>query len=286
MIAVPTLEARLKKPLRSFAVAARWATLIVGALVVLVPVATMIVAGLNGSNAGEVNPFAFPSHIRFANFPSAWHIGQFGGYLLNTAVYCAAIVTGVVVLSTLAGYALACLSLPLSRALTVFFLLGIMLPFQSVMIPQYFLMRSLHLLNSYWSFVIPGIAFGLGFGIFVMRTFFLSLPAEVAESARMDGASEGVVLVRVMLPMARSGILTLVVFQFLYTWNAFLMPLILVQGSNYRPVSLGLIFFQGSYITNESLLAAGAAIVSAPILLVYLALQRYFIRGIVAGALK
>ena len=96
----------------------------------------------------------------------------------------------------------------------------------------------------------------------------------------------GRIFLQVMLPMARAGVLTLVVFQLLYTWSAYLMPLVLVQSQNLRPVSLGMIFFQGTFITDESLLAAGAAIVSLPMIISYVFLQRYFIRGIVAGALK
>lgn len=271
---------------RRIAATLRYTTLVLAALAVLVPLVTMCVAALNHNPEGPVNPFSAPRTLYFENFAKAWRIGKFGGYLGNTVIYCAIIVGGVVSLATAAGYALARLRLPGGNLIFGLFLVGIMVPFQAVMMPLYFLARSLHLLNSYWALAVPGIAFGLGFGIFVMRAFFRDLPYEITEAARIDGAGEWRIFLQVMLPMARAGVLTLVVFQLLYTWSAYLMPLVLVQSQNLRPVSLGMIFFQGTFISDESLLAAGAAIVSLPMIVSYVFLQRYFIRGIVAGALK
>jgi ABC-type glycerol-3-phosphate transport system permease component len=192
----------------------------------------------------------------------------------------------VAALSCMAGYALALLPLPGRNWLTLVFLLGLMVPFQSVMIPLYYLLRDFELLGTYWAFIVPGIALRLPFGIFLMRGFFRGLPPELADAARLDGANEWGVFRQVMLPLARPGLATLVVFQFIYTWNQFAMPLIFVQKDDLRPVSLGTLFFFGRFTADRGMIAAGVTISMLPVVVLYLLLQRRFIEGITAGALK
>jgi ABC-type glycerol-3-phosphate transport system permease component len=227
-----------------------------------------------------------PTELRWENLEQAWTVGRFGQYIGNSVIYCAAIVSGVVALSCLAGYALALLPLPGRNLILIVFLLGLMVPFQSLMIPLYYLLRDLSLLATYWAFIVPGIALGLPFGIFLMRGFFRGLPAEIADAARVDGANEWAVFRQVMLPMAVPGLATLVVFQFMYTWNAFLMPLVFVQVDELRPVSLGVMFFFGRFGADRGMIAAGVTISMLPVIILYLLLQRRFIEGITAGALK
>jgi ABC-type glycerol-3-phosphate transport system permease component len=131
-----------------------------------------------------------------------------------------------------------------------------------------------------------GAAVQLPFGIFLMRGFFRGLPPEIADAARVDGANEWAVFRQVMLPLATPGLATLVVFQFIYTWNEFLMPLIFVQRDELRPVSLGMMFFFGRYTADRGMIAAGVTIAMLPMVVLYLLLQRRFIEGITAGALK
>ena len=232
------------------------------------------------------DPFALPSALRWENLQRAWTVGRFDRYIWNSVIYCTAIVAGVVALSCLAGYALALLPLPRRNAILVLFLLGLMVPFQSVMIPLYYLLRDIHLLETYWAFIVPGIALRLPFGIFLMRGFFRGLPPELADAARLDGANEWAVFRQVMLPLATPGLATLVVFQFMFTWNQFLMPLVFVQRDELRPVSLGTMFFFGRYTADRGMIAAGVTIAMLPVVLLYLVLQRRFIEGITAGALK
>jgi raffinose/stachyose/melibiose transport system permease protein len=204
----------------------------------------------------------------------------------NTVLYCVAIVGGVAFLSCLTGYALALLPLPARGAILLTFVLGLMVPFQSVMIPIYYLLRDIHLLETYWAFILPGIAFRLPFGIFLMRGFFRGLPPELGDAARVDGANEWAVFRQVMLPLAIPGLATLVVFQFIWTWNQFLMPLVFVQRDELRPVSLGTMFFFGRFTADRGMIAAGVTISMLPMIVLYLLLQRRFIEGITAGALK
>jgi raffinose/stachyose/melibiose transport system permease protein len=166
------------------------------------------------------------------------------------------------------------------------FVLGLMVPFQSVMIPIYYLLRDIHLLETYWAFILPGIAFRLPFGIFLMRAFFRGLPSELGDAARVDGANEWGVFRQIMLPLAVPGLATLIVFQFIWTWNQFLMPLVFVQRDDLRPVSLGTMFFFGRFTADRGMIAAGVTISMLPMVVLYLLLQRRFIEGITAGALK
>ena len=232
------------------------------------------------------NPFALPSELHWENLVQAWTVGRFSDYMLNSVIYCAAIVAGSVALACLAGYGLALVPLPGRDGLMVLFLLGLMVPFQSVMIPIYYLLRDSRLLETYWAFIVPGIAIRLPFGIFIMRGFFRGLPPELGDAARVDGANEWGVFRNIFLPLSIPGLATLIVFQFMWAWNEFAMPLIFVQRDQLRPVSLGTMFFFGRFTSDRGLIAAGVTISMIPVIVLYLLLQRRFIEGITAGALK
>lgn len=265
---------------------ARYVVLLLFLIVFLLPFIWIWSSAFKSSIEIARDPFALPGALRWENLQRAWTVGRFDRYIWNSVVYCAAIVTGVVALSCLAGYALALLPLPGRDAILLVFLLGLMVPFQSVMIPLYYLLRDLSLLETYWAFIVPGIALRLPFGIFLMRGFFRGLPGDLADAARLDGANEWGVFRQVMLPLATPGLATLVVFQFMFTWNQFLMPLVFVQRDELRPVALGTMFFFGRFTADRGMIAAGVTIAMLPVVVLYLLLQRRFIEGITAGALK
>ena len=265
---------------------AQYATLILFLMIFLVPVLWVWSSALKSSIEIARSPFALPAELRWENLERAWTVGRFNRYLGNTVVYTVAITGGVVFLSCLAGYALALLPLPGRSVILTLFLLGLMVPFQSVMIPIYYLLRDLRLLETYWAFIVPGIALRLPFGIFLMRGFFRGLPRDIGDAARVDGANEWAVFRQVMLPMAWPGLATLIVFQVIDTYNQFLMPLIFVQRDELRPVSLGTMFFFGRFTADRGMIAAGVTISMLPMIILYLLLQRRFIEGITAGAMK
>ncbi|MDP9363115.1 MAG: carbohydrate ABC transporter permease [Chloroflexota bacterium] len=264
----------------------RYAVLLLFLIIFLLPFIWIWSSAFKSSIEIARDPFALPETLRWENLREAWTTGRFGRYIWNSVIYCTAIVAGVVALSCLAGYSLALLPLPGRDAILLVFLLGLMVPFQSVMIPLYYLLRDLSLLETYWAFIVPGIALRLPFGIFLMRGFFRGLPADLADAARLDGANEWGVFRQVMLPLATPGLATLVVFQFMFTWNQFLMPLVFVQRDELRPVALGTMFFFGRFTADRGMIAAGVTIAMLPVVVLYLLLQRRFIEGITAGALK
>lgn len=266
--------------------AVRYVVLSAAALVFILPVFWMVNVAVKPPAEVAEDPFALPRELALTNLLRAWDTGNYSQYLLNTLFYCVTIVVAVCILSCLGGYAFGVLRFRSHRALFALFLLGVIVPFQAVMIPEYYLLRDLRLLGSVWGYVLPGTAFGLGFAMFLMRAFFRSLPYELVEAARLDGASEFRVFTRVMLPLAMPGLSTLAIFQFMYTWKNFLIPLVLVQRDSLRPMSLGITFFYGRYSVDLGMVAAAITIMSVPMIILYVVLQRQITHALIQGALK
>ncbi len=265
---------------------AQYTVLIVFLLIFLIPFFWLGSMSLKTKAEMAENPLGLPTEVQWENYDTAWNQGRYRTYLPNTIFYAAAVVTGVCLFSCLAGYAFAKLNFPGRNLIFTFMLIGITLPFLSVMIPVFYLARDIGIMGTRWGYIIPAIALGLPFGVFLMRAFFQGLPDELGDSARVDGCTEWGVFWRVMLPLAGPGLTTLAVFQFLFTWTAYLMPLVLVQKDALRPVALALPLFMGRYSADLPLISAGTVITILPIVLMYLILQRKFIEGVTAGALK
>jgi raffinose/stachyose/melibiose transport system permease protein len=256
------------------------------AVLALAPLVLMWSSAFKSRVEVAVNPLALPTSLDLSNLIEAWTTGRYSSYWLNSVIVTLPTVVGVVAFSTLAGYGLARLNLPGRRVWFYLILLGLMVPFQSYMIPLYFDLQSYGLLNNYLAVILPGIAMGLPFGIYFMQAFFRSLPAEVSDAARVDGCSDIQVFWHIILPLTAPGISSLTIFQALWTWNAFLMPLIFLNDEAHRTLPMGLMFFQSRYTSDYALISAGVLITSFPIIVVYLLLQRRFVQGLAAGALK
>jgi raffinose/stachyose/melibiose transport system permease protein len=261
----------------------RWAE--TAAILVLVvafvgPVLIVLTTAVRSSAEIAREPFGWPTQIHIENFFIAWDTGRFGSYIGNTVIYTTATVIGVCLLASLAGYALARIRFPGRQVILAVLLVGLIVPFQAIMIPLYYLLVDLKLVGTYPAMIIASIALGIPFGV------FKTLPEDIAEAARLDGSSEFGVFWRVMLPLTAPGLATLAVFQFLGTWNSFLLPLIVVPVENLRPIALGLVFFSGARSTDRELVAAGIILMNIPVLLVFIALQRHFIRGVTASTTR
>ncbi len=269
---------------------ARYVTLGFFAALVAYPLLLIVSTALKDPLDVTANPFALFSSLNPVNFVDAWTLGGFGAYFWNTAVITALTLVGTVALSVLAGYALARLYLPGRNILFLIFITGLMFPFFSVMIPLFYELRDLGLLGSKVGLslvLIAGAAgFGLPIGVFLMRSFYMDLPEELADAARVDGASEWQVFWRIMLPLSGPGVAVLTVLVFFQTWNAFFQPLVYLPGAENRVLATGLYFFASGRTTEYELTAAGSLIMIVPVVLVFLVFQRLFVRGLTAGALK
>jgi len=267
-----------------------YATLTIFGALTVFPLLLVVSTALKEPADAKRDPFTLFSSITLQNFPDAWVEGRFGDYFVNTVVITGGTVIGVIVLSITVGYSLARLDFP-GRTLVFFaFVLGLMIPFFSIMIPLFFQLDAMGLLGSPLAVILPGIAgvqgFGLPLGVFLMRAFFLDLPNELAEAARMDGASELAVFRRVMLPLAWPGVAVLAVLVFFQSWNSLLLPLLYLTGPDSRTLATGLYLFASGRTTETALLAAASLLMVAPVMAFYILFQRQFVRGVTSGALK
>jgi raffinose/stachyose/melibiose transport system permease protein len=219
-------------------------------------------------------------------FYRAWVQGRLASSLTTTATLAISITAAATVLSVLAGYAFGTLRFRGANALFTLTLLGIVLPVETLLIPLFYGLRAFGLIDTLVGLALPHIALFLPFGIFWMRAFFRSLPRSILEAARMDGAGTWDTLWRVLVPSGRPAILTLIVLFFTWSWNSYLLYLVLAPGQKIRPVALSLTRFLGERQTDEAAQAAVSVIISIPVILVFLFLQRHFIRGVLSGAVK
>lgn len=262
------------------------AVLVVFAAGVIIPMLAILAAALH--HPGELTSgFSFPDSISFSTFREAWVTGHFSTYMRSSVIVTAAVVLGASALAILAGYALGTMIFPGSTVLSYVFLLGLMVPFEAMVIPLYYDLRDANLTGTYWSLILPEAALSLAFGTFWMRAFFRAVPRQLLEAARIDGANSLTVLWRILLPLGRPAISTMVALLFMSSWNEFLLALVMVDASDsHRTAPLGLANFHGRFGADVPGVAAASLLVALPVFIVYLALHRRFIQGMLGGAIK
>jgi raffinose/stachyose/melibiose transport system permease protein len=254
-------------------------------LTALLPVIGVIIRSL-GPRSTSAGSLSLSSRLHFSNFASAWSQAGFGPALRTSAIITVTMVVVSVVLSVPAGYAFALMRFRGRSILFYLMVFGLLIPIEAILIPLYFDLRRFNLVGNYWSVILPDVAFSVTFGAFWMRAFFLTSSQELMEAARLDGANSGRTLWHVLLPLARPQLLTLAVLFFVWGWNDFLLPLVMLTGSSLQTAPISLVFFQGQHTTDYTLLAAGSLITVAPVVLIFILLQRSFTRGVLAGAVK
>jgi ABC-type glycerol-3-phosphate transport system permease component len=283
----------------------KYAFLIFFAALCLLPLVLIISTAVKDPTVARANPFALFTSFRPQNIVDAWTLGGFERYFLNTILITVPVMLGVVAFSITAGYALARFDFPFRGVIFYAFVLGIMIPFFSMMIPLYYILRDTCapeigpfaamqgrqcLLDTHLAVILPSIAgangAGLPLGIFLMRAFFADMPRDLSDAARVDGASNWGVFRHVMLPLATPGAAALAVFAFLQAWNTFLLPLIYMPGERNRTLATGLLAFMGGRTRDVELIAAGSLFMVVPVIVFYLLFQRQFIQGMTAGAVK
>jgi raffinose/stachyose/melibiose transport system permease protein len=260
--------------------------LIAGGVVMFLPLYMMLATSFKTTVEFYSNPFGLPRSLSLDNYANVWFQGQMNMFFKNSVIISFATVALTVVCSTLAGYALARMRIPGATIIFYGLLAALMVPTEIIILPLFVEFRDLRLLNTYPSLILPYASLGMAFSTYLLRGFFKTLPSELAEAARIDGAGEFATFWRVMLPLAAPGIATIAIFAFMGSWSEFFLATLFVSNPDLRPVTAGLFGFSGTYQTNWGALSAGYAIVIAPIVLMFLGLQRFFIRGLTMGALK
>jgi raffinose/stachyose/melibiose transport system permease protein len=229
--------------------------------------------------------FSLPAVINWSNFSEALLRGKLSRYMMNGLIICIVKVPLGVFIEALAAFAITRLKIWRANLIFVIFLIGMMIPMQITLVPLNIGLTALRLTNTYIGLIIIYLAFGIPFGILVMRGFFRTIPKEIDESARIDGCSNFTLFMRIILPISKPAVATLLILDFLATWNEFLLISVFITDEKMRTVSAGLLSFIGEHGTNYGLLTAGTLITIVPVLIVYICFQRYFIEGM-SGAIK
>jgi raffinose/stachyose/melibiose transport system permease protein len=228
--------------------------------------------------------FGLPPTFAWHNYVTAWRAGGFDASFPGSLFVAVVMVPGSILLSIVAGYAFATMRFRGSGLLFYLFILGLIIPTEATIVPLWYDVKAIGLLDSYWALIVLEVSGELAFGVFWMRAAFRSAPPSLLEAARIDGASSWQVLWRIMVPYARPAIFTLAVLAFADSWNEFFLALVFTV--NHLTAPAGLASFQGRYTTNIPLVSAGAVIVAVPILVVFVVFQREFLRGMLTGAVK
>ncbi|MEF2246982.1 MULTISPECIES: carbohydrate ABC transporter permease [unclassified Paenibacillus] len=225
-----------------------------------------------------------PEKFYWSNYVDVWTQIPFHLYYLNTIKIVVITIAILLVTCSMAGYAFSKVKFPERDGLFFVYLATMMIPYQVMMIPQFVLMKQFNLIDSHWALILLGAV--SPFGVFLFRQFFSSIPDELLEAARIDGLNEFGIYLRIVLPLTKPAIATLVIFSFMHTWNDFLGPLIYLTSDNLYTLQLGMQHFIGQYNTEYSLLMAAAVSSIVPTIIVYVLAQDYFVKGIVGSGVK
>ena len=255
------------------------------ASIAVYPLIGVLLASFYPSAQG-VSPsgFGLPPGFEWRNYLTAWDQGRFSEYFVTSIIVAAVMVPASVLLSILGGYAFATMRFRGSKTIFYLFILGLIIPTEATIVPLYYDVQALGLIDTYWALIILEVSGEVAFGIFWMRAAFLSAPSSLLEAARIDGATSWAALWSIMVPFAKPAILTLTVLTFADSWNEFFLALVFTI--NHPTAPAGLASFSGRFTTDIALVSAAAIIVALPIVVVFVVFQREFLRGMLTGAVK
>jgi raffinose/stachyose/melibiose transport system permease protein len=264
-----------------------WTVLIVVAAIWIAPLVFIIFTSLK-SNATVMGESAFlpPTDLAWSNYSNAWVRGRFSTTVLNSAIITLVKVPLGLALSAMAAYSLSRIKFGGSKAIFLLITFGTMIPFQVLLAPLFTLVNHFGLINTYVGIILPYLAFGIPYQVFILHSFFSEVPKELSEAALIDGASHFTIFRRIFLPVSLPVLAALLILDFVATWNEFAMALVILQGNNTWTLPLGLMSFQSQFVNDYGQLNAAIVMTVLPATLVYLIFQRYFVSGLTAGGVK
>ena len=253
--------------------------------VTILPFVSLFVTALHP--AGTYPPgVQWPKDPQWGNFVSAFRAANMGRLLESTVLIVLGVVPASLLLGTMAGFALGQIRMRGHRLVFLLFVLGLTLPFEGIIIPLYYQVRDLGLLNTRWAIILPLIGLFMPFSVLWMRAHFVTMPNDLSEAARVDGAGTWQLFWRVHVPLAMPALSSLAILLFLWTWNQFLLAIVLVDDPAKRTMAGALGAYQGHYATNIPLLCAGSLLILTPTLIVFILFQRWITEGIATTGLK
>ncbi len=275
----------MSRTLNTLSQALYYAVLLLFALIFAFPFAWMLSSSFKMPDEIFIYPpNLIPSSLDLENYRGVFEEAPFGRYMWNTFFVAGTVTVTALLLHSMCGYSLARLHYPGRDLIFLGILSTLMIPFYAILIPLTLLVKSLGWLNTYWALIVPAIPHA--FGIFWMRQFFLGMPAELEEAARVDGASRVRVFFSIALPLARPVLAALAVFFFLANWDAFLWPLVAANKQSMRMVQVGISSFVGEHGSAWNLIMAGSVVAVLPTLILFFSLQRFIVRSIKMTGLK
>ena len=251
----------------------------------IVPLLSMLSAALAPKGTYPAG-LSWPTHPHWHNFIDAFRIANIVTLLKSSTIIVVGVVPVAVLIAAMAAYAIAQLHIPLGRVFYLTLLMTLTVPFEVVIVPLYQEMKGFGLLDSQLGLILPLIGLNMPFAVFWMRAYFVNAPKELNEAAAVDGARSWQAFWHIHMPLARSSLASLVLLMFLSTWNQFLLPLVLINDPNKRTMAGALQAFQSRYSTDVVLLNAGALLIMAPTIIVFLVLERHFVAALLQGAIK
>jgi raffinose/stachyose/melibiose transport system permease protein len=264
-----------------------WVALIVIAIVWIAPFVFIVFTSLKAnSTVMGSSAFAPPTSLEWRNFAGAWARGHFSTTVFNSAIITTIKVPLGLPISAMAAYALSRIRLPAGRAIFLLVLFGTMLPFQVMLAPLFTLVNSFGLINTKVGIILPYLAFGVPYQVFILHGFFSEVPKELSEAALVDGASHFTIFRRIFLPISLPVLAALLILDFVATWNEFAMALVILQDNSTWTLPLGLMSFQSQFQSDYGQLNAAIVMTVLPATIVYLIFQRYFVSGLTSGAIK
>jgi raffinose/stachyose/melibiose transport system permease protein len=260
--------------------------LVLLALFALGPLVILVFNSLKSSAEIGRNPLGLPLSPVFENFPAAWTQGDFSTTMVNSTILTVGTVVGVCIIAGTSAYAMARLDLPGADAVLLYLFVASAVPFQLFLVPLFFLWSTLHLTNTRFGLIVIYWAIFSPLGTLLLRSYLVGLPRDFEDAARIDGANELQVMLRVVLPLSWPGLLTVALVSGVATWNEFFFAITFIQDNNLKPVTTSFLAFQSSFSQNWGLTSAAAIYIILPIVVLFLILQRRFISGLTAGGLK
>jgi len=227
----------------------------------------------------------FPGKFHFENYYYAWKGANFGRYFLNSIFYATCVVIGIVVVASLAAYAFSRFRFPGKNFLFYMFMAAMMIPIPGSFVALFLVLNALHLRDTPAGYILAMINVGLSTSIFLLKTFFDKMPKELEDAARIDGCSKFGIWWYVALPLAKPVLAVVIVFNALNVWNEYILALIIFDSKRFMPLQVALQTFQGEFVTNYPLLMAGLTITALPIIILYLLMQKYIVKGVTQGAI-
>jgi raffinose/stachyose/melibiose transport system permease protein len=254
-------------------------------VITLVPFVSLVVTALHPSGTYPQG-ISWPSHPHWGNFADAFRVADMGKLLWSSVLIVLGVVPASLLLGTMAGYAFGALRLPGQRLVFLLFVLGLTLPFEGILTPLYYQVKAMGLLDTRWALILPLIGLFMPFSVLWMRAHFVNVPSELTEAASVDGANLWQQFWRIQVPLATPALSSLAILLFLWTWNQFLLAIVLVDDPTKRTMAGALGAFQGQYGTDIPLLCAGSVLILAPTLAVFLVFQRRFVNALLQGSIK